>query len=212
MTANSKKTSRRIFRYDFGCKKKALSDFLASSSSWKTANTGKPPENINKLILISFYRFTWLIVFRDTLLSRLKRSLAVWNAIKYFMIKLYNRHWQLKYDATIILTIVLLTNCSADKKTPNKRQRFVDGPWYLPCFLQPLSVERYGYITLLVYKIRKITLFFPQEISVHITENYHTLMQRKNISNCSLHSPFSHRPPFIVSVHVSPNYIYFIDC
>ena len=44
-----------------------------------------------------------------------------------------------------------------------------------------LSVERYGYITLLVYKIRKITLFFPQEISVHIKENYHTLMQRKNI-------------------------------
>ena len=44
-----------------------------------------------------------------------------------------------------------------------------------------LSVERYGYITLLVYKIRKITLFLPQEISVHITENYHTLMQRKNI-------------------------------
>ena len=44
-----------------------------------------------------------------------------------------------------------------------------------------LSVERYGYITLLVYKIRKITLFFPQEISVQITENYHTLMQRKNI-------------------------------
>ena len=44
-----------------------------------------------------------------------------------------------------------------------------------------LSVERYGYITLLVYKIRKITLFFPQEISVHITENYQTLMQRKNI-------------------------------
>ena len=107
-----------------------------------------------------------------------------------------------------MLIIVLLTNCTADKKIPNKRQRFVDRPWYLLCFLQPLSVERYGYITLLVYKIRKITLFFPQEISVHITENYHTLMQRKNISNCSLHAPFSHRPPFIVSVHVSPRRLF----
>ena len=99
------------------------------------------------------------------------------------MIKLYNRCWQLKYDATIMLIIVLLTNCSADKKIPNKRQRFVDELWYLPCFLLPLSVERYGYITLLVYIIHKITLFFPQEINVHVTENYHTLMQRKNISN-----------------------------
>ena len=40
--ANSKKRFRRLFSYDFGCKQKALSDFLASSSSWKRANTGKP--------------------------------------------------------------------------------------------------------------------------------------------------------------------------
>ena len=33
-----------IFSYDFGCRKKALSDFLASSLSWKIANTGKPAE------------------------------------------------------------------------------------------------------------------------------------------------------------------------
>ena len=38
--ANSKKRFRRLFSYDFGCKQKALSDFLASSSSWKRANTG----------------------------------------------------------------------------------------------------------------------------------------------------------------------------
>ena len=41
LTANSKKRFRRIFSYDFGCKQKALSDFLASSSSWKKANTGE---------------------------------------------------------------------------------------------------------------------------------------------------------------------------
>ena len=41
-SANSKKRFRRLFSYDFGCKQKALSDFLASSSSWKRANTGKP--------------------------------------------------------------------------------------------------------------------------------------------------------------------------
>ena len=34
------KRFRRLFSYDFGCKQKALSDFLASSSSWKSANTG----------------------------------------------------------------------------------------------------------------------------------------------------------------------------
>ena len=32
LTANTKKTFRRILRYDFGCKFTALSDFLASSS------------------------------------------------------------------------------------------------------------------------------------------------------------------------------------
>ena len=37
-----KKTFRRILSFDFGCKQKALSDFLGSSSSWKRANTGKP--------------------------------------------------------------------------------------------------------------------------------------------------------------------------
>ena len=42
LTANIKKTFQRIFSYDFGCKKKALSDFLASSSSGKIANSGKP--------------------------------------------------------------------------------------------------------------------------------------------------------------------------
>ena len=42
LTANTKKTFQRIFSYDFGCKKKTLSDFLASSSSWKKkTNTGK---------------------------------------------------------------------------------------------------------------------------------------------------------------------------
>ena len=57
--ANSKKRFRRLFSYDFGCKQKALSDFLASSSSWKR----EPAWNINKLML------TWLMIFRDTLLS-----------------------------------------------------------------------------------------------------------------------------------------------
>ena len=33
---------RRIFSYDCGCKRKALSNFLATSSSCKRANTGKP--------------------------------------------------------------------------------------------------------------------------------------------------------------------------
>ena len=40
LTANSKKRFRRLFSYDCGCKQKALTDFLASSSSWKRANTG----------------------------------------------------------------------------------------------------------------------------------------------------------------------------
>ena len=37
-----------LFSYDFGCKKKALSDILASRFIWKyIANTRKPVENIN---------------------------------------------------------------------------------------------------------------------------------------------------------------------
>ena len=37
-----KKTSRRIFNYKCGSRKKTLSNFLASSSSLKKANTGRP--------------------------------------------------------------------------------------------------------------------------------------------------------------------------
>ena len=40
-----RKTFRRVFSYDFGCRKKALSDFLTSSSSLKTVNIGKPAES-----------------------------------------------------------------------------------------------------------------------------------------------------------------------
>ena len=47
LTANRKKTFRRISSYNFGYKKKALKDFLASSSSWKIANIGEPAYNIN---------------------------------------------------------------------------------------------------------------------------------------------------------------------
>ena len=47
MTANKKRTFRRVSSCNFGCKKKALRDFLASSSSWKIAHTGKPAYDIN---------------------------------------------------------------------------------------------------------------------------------------------------------------------
>ena len=39
---NFKKSLVDIFSPAVGCRKKALSNFLASSSSLKTANTGKP--------------------------------------------------------------------------------------------------------------------------------------------------------------------------
>ena len=40
-----RKTFRKLFSYNFGCRKKALSDFLASSSSLKTVNTRKPAKS-----------------------------------------------------------------------------------------------------------------------------------------------------------------------
>ena len=40
-----RKTFRRVFSYDFGCRKKALSYFLTSSSSLKTVNIGKPAKS-----------------------------------------------------------------------------------------------------------------------------------------------------------------------
>ena len=41
LTTDRKKTFRRIFSYKCGCRKKTLSDFLASRSSpWETVNTG----------------------------------------------------------------------------------------------------------------------------------------------------------------------------
>ena len=64
LTANSKKRFRRLFSYDFGCKQKALCDFLASSSFWKRANTGKPnlclPDSWFSETLYSQYFSSWM--------------------------------------------------------------------------------------------------------------------------------------------------------
>ena len=52
LTKNRKKTFRRIFSYKFGCRKKPLSDFLASRSSpSKTVNTALGSQLKHKLKL-----------------------------------------------------------------------------------------------------------------------------------------------------------------
>ena len=68
-----KKTFRRIFSYKFGCRKKTLSDFLASrSSSLKTVNTA-PGRDTLILVFVNencrlckcfteLYFFYWLLV------------------------------------------------------------------------------------------------------------------------------------------------------
>ena len=49
LTENRKKTFQRIFSYKFDCRKKTLSDFLASrSSSLKKKNTRRPAESKTK--------------------------------------------------------------------------------------------------------------------------------------------------------------------
>ena len=61
LTTNRKKTFRRIFSYKFGCRKKTLSDFLASRSSpSKTVNTA----SASRLKLYA----KRLRIFRDTLM------------------------------------------------------------------------------------------------------------------------------------------------
>ena len=91
-----KKTFRRIFSYDFGCKKKAVSHFLASSSSWKRTNTGKPAWDINKLML------TWFMIFRDTL-----RSILVFVNENYCLCtcftELYLFYWLLVVPLAIFI-------------------------------------------------------------------------------------------------------------
>ena len=64
-----RKTFRRIFSHSFGCRKKALSDFLVASSSLKTANTGKPAaQNINLIFklkdsgFLETFRYSFVFV------------------------------------------------------------------------------------------------------------------------------------------------------
>ena len=65
LTTNRKKTFRRIFSYKFGCRKKTLSDFLASRSSpSKTANSALGSRLKHKLKLYALR----LRIFRDTLI------------------------------------------------------------------------------------------------------------------------------------------------
>ena len=54
---------RRVFSYNFGCRKKALSDFLASSSSLKTVNTRKPAKSFKLKLKDSVFRDAFILVF-----------------------------------------------------------------------------------------------------------------------------------------------------
>ena len=63
-----KKTFRRIFSYPIGCEKKALSDILASSLSWKNSKHVKAGLKL-KLKFKSARFYSWLRIFRDTSLS-----------------------------------------------------------------------------------------------------------------------------------------------
>ena len=65
LTTDRKKTFQRIFSYKFGCRKKTLSDFLASRSSpSKTVNTALGSRLKHKLKLYA----ERLRIFRDTLI------------------------------------------------------------------------------------------------------------------------------------------------
>ena len=58
LTTNRKKTFRRIFSYKFGCRKKTLSDFLASRSSpSKTVNTAPGSRLKHKLKVLLRSKF-----------------------------------------------------------------------------------------------------------------------------------------------------------
>ena len=57
-----KKTLRRIFSYKFGCRKKTLSDFLASSSSLKKATPGSWLTCLREWKLLSLYMFHRIII------------------------------------------------------------------------------------------------------------------------------------------------------
>ena len=65
LTTDRNKTFRRIFSYKFGCRKKTLSDFLASRSSpSKTVNTA-PGNRLKHRLKLYALR---LRIFRDTLI------------------------------------------------------------------------------------------------------------------------------------------------
>ena len=68
LTVTRKKTFRRIFSYPIGCEKKALSDILASSLSWKNSKHVKAGVKL-KLKFKSARFYSWLRIFRDTSLS-----------------------------------------------------------------------------------------------------------------------------------------------
>ena len=106
LTANRKKTFQRISGYNFGCEKKALSDFLASSSSWNVANTGRLAYDINLRVYICAV-LTWLRIFRDTVISILvfvNENCCVCKCFTEF----YFIYWVLVVSLAIFLKIALL--------------------------------------------------------------------------------------------------------
>ena len=85
-----KRSEEWIFSYAVGCKKKALSNILASSSSWKIT---KPSYNWKSFTLIYLQGFySWLRIFRDTSLSILVFVNKSCCLLKFF-IELYFLSW-----------------------------------------------------------------------------------------------------------------------
>ena len=90
-----KKTFDRVFSYNFGCRKKALSDFLASSSSLKTVNTRKPAKSF-KLKLKGPRGFRPFDFDSKLKIENQKFTIAIFNGwfLKNWKSQIYNLNCQ----------------------------------------------------------------------------------------------------------------------
>ena len=83
--------------------RKLWATFLASSSSWKRANAGKPALNINKLML------TWLMISRHFTLNTCLRE---WNLLSLYMrfTELYLFYWLLVVSLAIFIAAPVVSS------------------------------------------------------------------------------------------------------
>ena len=111
------------FSCDFRSKKKGMSDFLASSSSWKNSKRREAGlKHKSARFLVYKLMLTWLLIFRDTLL--VMHVFVNENCyLSTHFTELHLFYWLLVVSSAILTVLTILTSAVFDRNKGSNKHR-----------------------------------------------------------------------------------------